>query len=71
MPHTIQCEVKIDFDSDLRPISAQCVRCREKMPSPPNDLKGSPEVIAWLSDKFIEHRTARHSEEERRRVPRD
>jgi hypothetical protein len=64
-------ELKIEYNEDMKPISATCAGCGEKMPKPPADLENSVDVIVWLSGKYIEHRTQKHSQDERRRIRRD
>ncbi|HXS77770.1 MAG TPA: hypothetical protein VN753_16440 [Terracidiphilus sp.] len=64
-------ELKIDYDNEMSPVLATCAACGEKMPSPPEDLKDSAEVISWLSGKYVEHRIVKHSHDERRRIRRD
>jgi len=64
-------ELNVEYDSEMRPISATCTRCGEKMPQPPTDLQNSADIIVWLSEKYAEHRKLKHSQDDRRRVPRD
>jgi len=64
-------ELKIDYNSEMKPVSASCTGCGEKMPLPPSDLRDSAEIIMWLSMAYLEHRKLKHSQGERRRVPRD
>jgi len=64
-------ELKINYDAEMNPASASCTACGEKMPLPPVDLKNSADVIVWFSGKYIEHRSLKHSHDDRRRVPRD
>jgi hypothetical protein len=67
----IRTELKIDYDDEMRPISATCTGCGEKMPKPPADLQDSADIVVWSSEKYIEHRKLKHSEDDRRRFPRD
>ena len=64
-------ELKIEYDEAMRPISVACTACGEKMPQPPSDLENPADIIVWLSEKYIEHRRQKHSQDDRRRVPRD
>jgi len=64
-------ELNVEYDSEMRPISATCTRCGGKMPQPPANLQNSADIIVWLSEKYIEHRKLKHSQDERRRIPRD
>ena len=53
-------ELVIRYDPDLRPISAQCTSCGQKMPSLPSDLDDTAARIIWFSDHFIEHKKRKH-----------
>jgi|KBSMisStandDraft_5_1062788.scaffolds.fasta_scaffold29187_5 hypothetical protein len=64
-------ELNVEYDGEMRPISATCTGCREKMPTPPADLIDPADIIVWLSNQYIEHRRLKHSKDDRRRVPRD
>ena len=65
-------ELRITYDGMMMPISGTCSGCGEMMPLPPANLQNSADVIVWLSGKYIEHRSLKHSQQEdRRRVPRD
>jgi hypothetical protein len=64
-------ELQIEYNEEMKPISATCTACGEKMPKPPGELQNSADVIVWLSEKYIEHRKLKHSQDDRRRVPRD
>ena len=64
-------ELKFTYDEDMHPIGAACTACGEQMPKPDPALKDSADIIGWFSGKYIEHRQHKHSEEDRRRVPRD
>jgi hypothetical protein len=64
-------EVKIDYDDEMKPVAATCTACGEKMPRPPADLKNAADTISWFSGKYIEHRRLNHSQDDRRRVPRE
>jgi hypothetical protein len=64
-------ELNVEYDSEMRPISATCTRCREKMPTPPADLIDPADIIVWLSEKYVEHRKLKHAQDDGRRVPRD
>ena len=56
-------ELNIEYDSAMKPVSATCTGCREKMPNPPADTVHSADLIMWLSNQYIEHRKLKHSEE--------
>ena len=64
-------ELKIEYDEAMKPISATCTGCGERMPLPPADLQNSADIIVWFSKEYIEHRKLKHSQDDRRRVPRD
>ena len=64
-------ELRIDYDAQMRANSGSCANCGEKMPRPPAELQNSADIIVWLSEKYVEHRKLKHSNNERRRVPRD
>ena len=67
-------ELKIEYDDEMKPISATCIACGEKMPLPPaklSNLNDSADTIFWFSQRYIEHRKLKHSSDDRRRVPRD
>ena len=64
-------ELKIEYDAEMKPISAMCAVCREQMPTPPEDLKDTAEIIIWLSLVYLQNQMQKHSNEERRRMPRD
>jgi len=64
-------ELKFEYDDHARPISATCAACGERMPEPPPDLQNPADIIVWTSEKYIEHRKLKHSQDERRRTPRD
>lgn len=64
-------ELNIEYNDEIKPISATCARCGEKMPDPPDNLRDSGEIIMWLSMVYVEHRSLKHSNEDRRRIPRD
>lgn len=64
-------ELKVNYDAEMKPVSGSCTACGEKMPKSPVDLKNSGDIIVWLSGKYIEHKKQKHSDDERRRVPRD
>jgi hypothetical protein len=53
-------ESKIDYDQEMKPVSAMCTACREMMPKPPADIVNSADIILWFSFKFIEHRRLKH-----------
>jgi hypothetical protein len=64
-------ELKVEYNAEMKPTSASCTACGEKMPKSPADLENPADIIVWLSGKYIEHKRAKHSQDERRRVPRD
>ena len=64
-------ELHFDYDDRMHPIGATCSACGEWMPRPDPRLKDSAEIILWFSEKYIEHRKLKHSQDDRRRVPRD
>lgn len=68
---TSRTELHLEYDSEMMPVSASCGACGEKMPASPTDLRDSAEVIKWLSMAYLEHRTRQHSQDDRRRNPRD
>jgi len=37
----------------------------------PKDLENPADIITWSFEKFIEHRTLKHSQEDRRRIARE
>jgi hypothetical protein len=64
-------ELQIEYSDQMKPISATCAGCGEKMPMPPVDLENTVDVIVWFSNKYLDHRKLKHSNDERRRLPRD
>jgi len=64
-------ELKISYDKAMKPISATCTVCGERMPSPPAELQNSADIIMWLSEKYIEHQKLKHVHQDRRRFARD
>ena len=64
-------ELKFEYDTKSRPISATCGTCGEKMPDAPAQIDQAADRIMWLSERYIEHRKLKHSSEDRRRMPRD
>ena len=67
-------ELKIEYDSEMKPVSASCTACGEQMPLPPAKtfyLNDSADTIVWFSEVYIEHRKRKHSQDDRRRMPRD
>jgi len=64
-------ELKIEYDAHMKPIRAICNGCGEKMPLPPADLQKAADIIIWFSNKYLEHRRLKHSNDDRRRLPRD
>jgi len=70
----IRTELKIGYDNTMKPISATCIACGEKMPLPPAklyNLNESADTIVWFSERYIEHRRLKHSQDDRRRIRRD
>jgi len=67
----IRTELKFEYDLRAMPISAKCTACGERMPEPPEDLQNPADIIVWSSEKYIEHRNLKHSQDDRRRIPRD
>jgi len=63
-------ELKIEYNDEMKPISATCTGCGEKMPPLPSDLQSPADAVVWLAEKYVEHRKLKHSQEERRRTPR-
>jgi len=63
-------ELKFEYDEGARPISATCTACSEKMPNPPEELQNPTDIIMWSSEKYIEHRKLKHSQDDSRQVPR-
>jgi len=59
-------ELNIAYDNTMKPVSAMCTGCRETMPQPPVDLQQSADVIEWFSQKYIEHRNQKHSQDDGR-----
>lgn len=53
-------ELTIRYDHDLRPVSAECSSCGQRMPAPPPDFHDTNEIIVWFSGHFIEHRKQKH-----------
>jgi hypothetical protein len=64
-------ELKFEYDDDAKPICATCTACGEKMPKPPAELQNTADIIMWSSEKYIAHRKLKHSQDDRRRFPRD
>jgi len=64
-------ELKVNYDAEMKPVSGSCTVCGEKMPKSPADLQTPAEIIVWLSGKYLEHKKQKHSNDERRRMPRD
>ena len=47
-------ELEIEYAKDeMKPVSASCRACREKMLTPPSDLVNSAEIITWLSMVYL------------------
>jgi len=67
----IRTELQIDYDDRAKPMSATCTACGEKMPEPPKAIQDPADIIMWSSQKYIEHRKMKHSQDDRRRIPRD
>jgi len=57
-------ELKVDYNKEMKPISARCTGCREPMPTPSPDLVNSADIIVWLSNQYIEHRRLKHSQDD-------
>lgn len=64
-------ELRFVYDESMHPIGATCSACGEKMPKPDPALKNSAEIIMWFSRQYVEHKEEKHSQDDRRRVPRD
>ena len=64
-------ELHFDYDDSMHPIDAICSACGEKKPKPGPEPQETADTIVWYSEKYIEHRTLKHSQDGRRRVPRD
>lgn len=67
----IPTDLKVTYDGNMKPIRATCTGCGEKMPPPPPNLQKSADILMWLSEKYTEHRSLRHSEDDSKRIPRD
>jgi hypothetical protein len=68
----VRIELRFVYDENMRPIGATCSSCGEKMPKPDPALKDAAEIVMWFSERFLEHRNLlKHSQEDRRRIPRD
>ena len=63
-------ELRIEYDDSIKPVSGVCAGCGEKILSP-SDIERPAEVIRWLFQRYIEHRSLKHSQDDRRRMPRD
>jgi len=63
-------ELKIDYDHSMMPVSATCSACSEQMPQAPADLTTAADIIVRISGKYLEHRTVKHSNHDRRQIPR-
>ena len=63
-------ELKIEYDHTMMPVSATCSACSERMPQAPADLKTAADIIVWISGKYLDHRTMKHSNDDGRRIPR-
>jgi hypothetical protein len=57
-------ELKVEYNHEMKPVSAMCTGCREKMPTPGADLANSADIIVWLSNQYIEHRRLKHSQDD-------
>jgi hypothetical protein len=68
---TSRTELNVEYDSEMRPVSATCTGCGEKMPQPPANLQKAADIIGWLSEKYVEHRKLKRSQDDRGQVPRD
>jgi hypothetical protein len=58
---TIRPELAFNYDRDMRPVSAQCSLCGEKMPPLPPDVRLPGDVIVWLSRRFLDHKKLKHT----------
>ena len=54
-------ELKVEYDAEMKPVSATCGACGEKMPAPPADLLSSADIIMWWSGQYLDHRAKKHS----------
>lgn len=57
-------ELKVGYDEAMKPISASCTRCGERMLPPPSNLQTSADIIYWFSREYLEHRKAKHPQHE-------
>ena len=64
-------ELKIEYIEDMKPVSATCGGCGENMPTPPAEVVNSADIIMWLSKQYVDHCRQKHSQDDRRRIPRD
>jgi hypothetical protein len=64
-------ELKIEYDGRSgrfpRPVPFVGERCRPRL----QILQNPADIIVWLSEQYVEHRRPKHSQDDRRRVPRD
>jgi hypothetical protein len=53
-------ELRFAYDHNMRPFSATCTGCGEKMPISPSIIKDSADIVMWLSQRYLEHRKLKH-----------
>jgi hypothetical protein len=53
-------ELRFVYDENMRPISATCTACGERMPKPDPALENSADIIMFFSKKYFEHRNLKH-----------
>jgi len=56
-------ELQFAYDENMRPVSATCTGCGEKMPMPPRTITDSADIVMWLSQRYLEHRKLKHRSE--------
>ena len=44
-------ELKIEYNDEMKPTSATCTGCGEKMPQLPSDLQSAADAVVWLAEK--------------------
>jgi hypothetical protein len=49
-------ELRLTFDENMRPVSAECSRCHQAIPMPGPDVRDPIDMMHWLSEQFLLHK---------------
>lgn len=58
---SMRTDLKFDYSGEISPISAICLACGERMPTPPPSLRDPAEIVLWLSENYLEHKKLTHA----------